>query len=88
MPDVDPAPLNLGQKEVKFFFELVDWLKDPIWRQTGPDRVTPDPRLAFLTAINKFNWDSKVDFHCRWDYISNDHQNHVRLNSKNWKELY
>ena len=30
MPDVDPAPLNLGQKEVKFFFELVDWLKDPI----------------------------------------------------------
>ena len=55
MPGLDPAPLSLGQSEVKYFIEPADWLKHPIWRHTGPDWVTPDPWLAFLSAINKFN---------------------------------
>ena len=57
MPGLDPAPLSLGQSEVKYFIEPAFWLKDPIWRHTGQDWVTPDPCLAFLSAINKFNWD-------------------------------
>ena len=45
-------------------------LSGSVWRQMGslsqsagskkifdPDRVAPDPHLAFLSAINKFNWD-------------------------------
>ena len=47
MPGVDLAQLGLGQSEVKYFFEVDDWLNDLCLRYFDPD---PCPRSRFSGA--------------------------------------